>query len=316
MGRDAGPSRAAAVIDDALNRRAQELAAEGSPFVVATVVRVQRPASVEPGSVGLVHLDGTIEGFIGGVCARHSVRLYSLTAIESGAPLLLRILPGATEEVSVEEGAVTVRNPCLSGGAIEVFLEPVVPAPRVLVAGDSPIASALRGLAPQVGLEIVAAHDIKDGVLTPTAGDLALVVAAHGQDEVAILRAGLEAGVPYVGLVASRKRGAAVIEELRADGVAEELLEALETPAGLDIGARTPGEVALSIVARIIAVRRGGSVPAPSAPATAVDPICGMTVVLADDTPSLEHDGETVYFCGAGCRREFEERREPARSDG
>jgi xanthine dehydrogenase accessory factor len=313
------------VIGDALTARARELAALGSPFVVATVVRVQRPASVEPGNVGLVQADGTIEGFIGGVCAQHSVRLYSLTAIETGTPLLLRILPGgpsgagddATEEISREEGAVTVRNPCLSGGAIEVFLEPVLPAPRVLVAGDSPIVAALLTLGPEVGLKIVAAQDITDGVLTPTAGDLALVVAAHGNDEAATLRAGLEAGVRYVGLVASPKRGAAVIEELRADGVAQELVEALDTPAGLNIGARTPAEVALSIIARIIAVRRiGPEAPPPGAPVTAVDPICGMTVVIAADTPSLEDDGGTVYFCSAGCRRKFEERREPARSDG
>jgi xanthine dehydrogenase accessory factor len=293
--------------------------------VVATVVRVQRPASVEPGNVGLVQADGTIEGFIGGVCAQHSVRLYSLTAIETATPLLLRILPGgpsgggddATEEISREEGAVTVRNPCLSGGAIEVFLEPVLPAPRVLVAGDSPIVAALLTLGPEVGLKVVAAQDITDGVLTPTAGDLALVVAAHGNDEVATLRAGLEAGVRYVGLVASPKRGAAVIEELRADGVAQELVEALDTPAGLDIGARTPAEVALSIIARIIAVRRTGPEAHPAgAPVTAVDPICGMTVVIAADTPSLDDDGGSVYFCSAGCRRKFEERREPARSDG
>jgi xanthine dehydrogenase accessory factor len=280
------------VIGDALTRRAQELAAEGSPFVVATVVRVQRPASVEPGNVGLVHADGTIEGFIGGVCAQHSVRLHSLTAIESGTPLLLRILPEGPEEVSREEGLVTVRNPCLSGGAIEVFLEPVLPAPRVLVAGNSPIVAALRSLGPQVGLEIVAAQDIADGVLTPKSGDLALVVAAHGTDEVPTLRAGLEAGVRYVGLVASRRRGAAVIEELRADGVAEELLDTLETPAGVDIGARTPMEVALSIVARIVEVRRTGSRPTPaSAPAR----------------PAAAEEG--------GCCHTAEERSELTRSD-
>jgi xanthine dehydrogenase accessory factor len=298
---------------DALTRRAQELAAEDAPFVVATVVRVQRPASVEPGNTGLVQADGTIEGFIGGVCAQHSVRLHALETIESGTPLLLRILPDGPEETIREEGAVTVTNPCLSGGAIEVFLEPVLPAPRVLVAGDSPIVAALRGLGPEVGLKIVAAQDITDGVLTPTATDLALVVAAHGNDEVGTLRAGLEAGVRYVGLVASTKRGAAVVDELRADGVAEKLIEALDTPAGLDIGARTPAEVALSIVARIIAVRRTGPDPLPSgAPITAVDPICGMTVVVAADTPSLEHGGGSVYFCCAGCRRKFEERRELA----
>ena len=229
-----------------------------APFVVATVVRVQRPASVEPGSAGLVQADGTIEGFIGGHCAQHSVRLHALETMESGLPLLLRIVPEGPDEAVREAGAVTVTNPCLSGGAIEVFLEPVLPAPRVLVAGDSPIVAALRSLGPDVGLKIVAAQDIKDGVLAPAAGDLALVVAAHGTDEVATLRAGLEAGVRYVGLVASPKRGAAVAEELRAEGVAEELIDALETPAGLDIGARTPAEVALSILARIVEVRRAG----------------------------------------------------------
>jgi xanthine dehydrogenase accessory factor len=259
LGGDAGQARAAAVIGEALTRRAQELTAEGSPFAVATVVRVERPASVHPGSAGLVQADGTIEGFIGGHCAQHSVRLHALEAIESGLPLLLRIVPEGPEEAVREEGAVTVTNHCLSGGAIEVFLEPVLPAPRVLVAGDSPIVESLEALGPDVGLEIVAAHAIKDGVLSPAAGDLALVVAAHGTDEVGTLRAGLEAGVRWIGLVASRKRGAAVIDELRADGVAEELLDRVETPAGLDIGARTPAEVALSIVARIVEVRRSGA---------------------------------------------------------
>jgi xanthine dehydrogenase accessory factor len=275
--------------------------------------------------------DGTIEGFIGGVCAQHSVRLYSLTALASGAPLLLRILPGAdgdagcddpnaVEELSRDEGAVTIRNPCLSGGAIEIFLEPVLPAPRVLVAGNSPIVAALRTLGPEVGLEVVAAQDVKDAILAPAPGDLALVVAAHGDDEVATLRAGLEVGVRYVGLVASRKRGAAVIDELRSEGVAEELLGVIETPAGIRIGARTPAETALAIIARIVEVRRGGSdaelAHTPATPVTAVDPICGMTVVVSADTPSAERAGEVVYFCSAACKRSFEERREPARSDG
>jgi xanthine dehydrogenase accessory factor len=303
------------VIGEALTRRAQELRAEGSPFVVATVVRARRPASVEPGTAGLVLEDGTIEGFIGGVCAQHSVRLYALMTIENGAPLLLRIDPDAPEEPVSDEGAVTVRNTCLSGGAIEVFLEPVLPAPRVLVAGNSPVAAALRTIGSEVGLDVVAAQDVQDAVLTPAPADLALVVASHGQDEIAILRAGLEAGVRYVGLVASPKRGAAVMEELRAEGVPEELLGRLETPAGIDIGARTPPEVALTIVARIIEVRHTRGAPRAAA-ATAVDPVCGMTVAVAADTLSLEHDGGTDYFCSEGCRRQFEERREPARSDG
>lgn len=303
------------MIGEALTRRAQQLAAEGAPFVVATVVRARRPASVQPGTAGIVLEDGTIEGFIGGVCAQHSVRLHALTTIESGAPLLLRIDPEGPEEPVAEEGAVTVRNTCLSGGEIEVFLEPVLPAPRVLVAGDSPVAAALQAIGAELGLEVVAAQDVKDAVLTPAPGDLALVVAAHGEDELAILRAGLEAGVRYVGLVASPKRGAAVVEELRAAGVAEEPLGRLETPAGLDIGARTPPEVALTILARIVEVRRSGAAPG-APPATAVDPVCGMTVAVTAGTPRVEHAGETVYFCCAGCRERFEERREPARSHG
>jgi xanthine dehydrogenase accessory factor len=257
------------MISGVLTRRAKELTEHGSAFVIATVVRVQRPTSVEPGNAALVSADGTIEGFVGGVCAQHSVRLYSLAAIESGQPLLLRILPDAddgsergeedperTEEVSNEDGTVTVQNPCLSGGAIEVFLEPVLPAPRVLIAGDSPIVAALQRIGPELGLALVSATDGPAERAAPSRGDLGLVVAAHGRDELPILRRALEARVRYVGLVASRKRGAAVLEQLRADGVGDELLNAVDTPAGLDIGARSAAEIAVSILARIIEVRR------------------------------------------------------------
>ena len=135
------------MIPAALSRRSSELAAARVPFVTATVVRAQSPTSVEAGNVALVLGDGTIEGFVGGTCAEQSVRAYSMVALERGEPVLLRILPDddgdvAPEgaEVESEDGAVTVRNPCLSGGAIEIFLEPVLPAPRVLVVGDTPIA--------------------------------------------------------------------------------------------------------------------------------------------------------------------------------
>ncbi len=319
------------MISSALTRTANQLSEAGSPYVIATVVRVERPTSVDPGDAALVRADGTIEGFVGGVCAQHSVRLYALQAIESGTPLLLRIMPdgvespggdsiagsaGAepadlsrdedpslTEEVGREEGTVTVQNPCLSGGAIEVFLEPVLPPPRVLLAGDSPIVSALGRLGGELGLAMAA-----DG--SPAAGDLALIVAAHGRDEVGVLQAGLEAGVPYVGLVASRKRGAAVIGQLRELGVDPELLERIETPAGLDIGAHSAAEIAVSILARLVEVRhRENPVPAPRIrPETAVDPICGMTVVVGADTPSLIHAGQPIYFCCLGCKLTFEER--------
>jgi xanthine dehydrogenase accessory factor len=318
------------MITAALSRRAEELGAEGAAFVTATVVHVQRPASVAPGNVALVLGDGTIEGFVGGVCSEHSVRAYALQALQSGDPVLLRILPFSEDgegspgdTVISEDGAVVVQNPCLSGGVIEVFLEPVLPAPRVLVVGDTPTAAAVVLLGAQLGLDAVAASGEE---LDPRPGDLALVVAAHGRDELHTLRRGLEAGLPYVGLVASPKRGTGVLAELRGDGVTDDDLARIDVPAGLDIGARTPAEIALSILAKIIAVRRDGRVDtaerartavvaggeaAPPAP-LAVDPICGMTVAAVPSTPSLSHGGETIYFCCEGCKSKFEAQHEHA----
>jgi xanthine dehydrogenase accessory factor len=286
-----------------LSRRAQELAERGEPFVTATVVRAQRPTSATAGNTALVLGDGTIEGFVGGECAEHSVRAYALKAIDSGEPILLRILPFGEnrdgEEVAREDGAVTVENPCLSGGAIEVFLEPVVRTPRVFVEGDLPVSHALLRLGAELGLDM---RGVVGGDFEPRPGDLALVVAGHGRDELPALTRGLEAGLPYVGLVASRKRGHGVLGELRGDGVDAALLERVDTPAGLNLGARTPAEIALSILARIIEIRRGARAPVTKA----VDPICGMTVVVMPGTPSVEHAGETVYFCREGCKAEFE----------
>ena len=289
----------------ALSRRAQELAEQGVPFATATVVRVERPTSAKPGNTALVLRDGTIEGFVGGDCAEHSVRVYGVKAIETGEPILLRILPftdGTHEEVTSESGSVTVQNPCMSGGAIEVFLEPVLRAPRLLVEGDTPIARMLRELGAQMDLRVVA---IAGDDFELRADDLAVVAAGHGRDELGALRRGLEAGVPYVALVASRRRGAGVIAELRGDGVADELLERIDTPAGLDLGARTPAEIAVSILARIVEVRRRETRAAAAVAVTAVDPICGMTVTVGAATPSLVHDGQTVHFCGEGCRDAF-----------
>ena len=306
-----------------ISLRTRELTAEGTPFVTATVVRAQRPTSVQAGNVALVLGDGTIEGFVGGVCAEQSLREYALQAIETGEPLLLRIVPEAPMGVSSEEGAVTVLNTCLSGGAIEIFLNPVLPTPRVLVVGATPIAAAVMSLGAELGLDLV---HVEEGAADPSPGDLAVVVAAHGRDELHTLRRGLETGVPYIGLVASPKRGAGVIDELRADGVPEGQLARIDVPAGIDIGAGTPAEIALSILVEIVAVRRGKraaepgpsrvparpAVPRSDPPPIAVDPVCGMTVAAVPGTPSVQHDGETVYFCCEGCATTFRARHELA----
>jgi xanthine dehydrogenase accessory factor len=276
-------------------RRADELAAQRVPFVTAVVVRAQRPSSVTAGDSAVILADGTIEGFVGGACAETSVRLHALRVLETDEPLVLRIVPG-DEGGPPEEGAVTVQNPCLSGGALEIFLEPQLPQPRVGVVGETPIAQAMVSLGEPLGYHVA---------LDQSDEDVAVVVASHGRGEEDALERALRTGVPYVGLVASRRRGAAVVEELRSRGtLGEEEIARIHTPAGLDIGARTAEEIALSIMAEIVSVRRARqTVPGP---ATAIDPVCGMEVTAAEPSPHSERDGITTWFCGEGCKRSFE----------
>jgi xanthine dehydrogenase accessory factor len=239
-----------------LARRADALAAAREPFVTAIVVRAQRPSSVRPGDGAIVLRDGTIEGFVGGPCAEPSVRLHASRVLETGEALLLRIVPG-DDEAPAQEGAVTVQNHCLSGGALEIFLEPRLPAPRVIALGETPIALALEAIGERVGLDVE--HVAAGAELELGEEDAAVVVASHGRGEEEALGRALRSGVPYVGLVASRRRGEAVVGALREQGVSDEELARLHTPAGLDIGARGPEEIALSILAEIVAVRRGAA---------------------------------------------------------
>ena len=278
--------------------RGADLEAAGVAFVEATVVRCVAPTSARPGDRAIVLGDGTIEGFVGGSCADTTVRLQALRALETGEPVLLKIVPGEQDGPSDEDGAVVVSNPCLSGGALELFLEPHLPADRVAVAGESPVARALVELAEPLGFRA------RLGA-TAEPGDFAAVVASLGHDDEAAVFRGLEAGCEYVGLVASRKRGAAVLDTLRGEGVAEELLERVRTPAGLEIGARTHAEIALAILAELVAVRRTPAVPAPALiaerPREAVDPVCGMTVLVGPETPTAGGHA----FCCEGCREHW-----------
>ena len=189
---------------------AAELTRSREPFVQATVVRAQKPTSAHAGDTALVRADGSIAGFVGGTCAEASVREYGLMTLSTNQPLLLRIVPGETTGPA-EEGAVTVANPCLSGGAVEIFLEPRVPAPRVLVVGDSPVAEALADLGRPLGFDV---ELVPGEQARPQAGDAAVVVASHGRGEEPALTAALRLGVPYVGLIASRIRGASVLAML------------------------------------------------------------------------------------------------------
>ena len=280
-----------------ISARANELLAERRRFVQATVVRAQCPTSARPGDAAIVLPDGTIEGFVGGQCAEESVRVTAIDVLETGDPTLLRILPDDSEAFPDSPGAVTTINPCLSGGAIEVFLEPKLPAARVVVVGTTPIADALVALGGSLGLAMDNAGDI--------AGATAVLVASHGRGEEDAIRAALDAGIGFIGLVASHTRGHAVVESLDLN---DEERRVVHSPVGVDIGARTAEEIALSILAAVVRALRVDDLKAPKEdhelirPDTAIDPVCGMTVTVGANTAHLAHAGIDYWFCNPGCR--------------
>ena len=281
-----------------ISERAQQLLAARTPFVHATVVRAQPPTSSYPGDEAILLADGTIEGFVGGQCAQNSVRKAALGALQAGESVLLRVLPDGDVHFPEAPGACVVVNPCLSGGSLEIFLAPQLPAPLIQIYGATPIGDALAQLCEVLGYDVRRDTELADAT--------AVVIASHGGPEAEIIRAALDNGVGYIGLVASQVRGAAILNEL-------ELCEAerarVHTPVGLPIGAKTPAEIAVSIAAELIAGIRGGglsrAVALEGGPREAVDPVCGMTVTIGPATEHLQLAGADFWFCGPGCRRSF-----------
>jgi xanthine dehydrogenase accessory factor len=218
-----------------------------------------------------------------------------------GRPRLVRVCrPGAAGEVP--EGVVVAETACASEGTVEVLIEPQLPDPLVAVLGESPAASTLADLARRIGWR----------VSDDPAGADAVVIATMGRDDNAALQAALASGAGYVGLVASARRGAAVLAELREGGLDEEALARVHSPAGLDLGPSSQEEIAVAILAELVAWRHRRRTAAPAAArADALDPVCGMTVPVSAATETTVHAGVMYYFCGAGCRRRFEA--DPAR---
>jgi len=267
---------------------AGRLAAEGKPYALATVVNVVRPASARRGDRALVTPDGQVTGWIGGACSEPAVVREALRALADREPRVARM-----------EGE------CASEGIVEVLIEPVLPAPLLAIVGESPAARTLGALARTVGWRTRG-----DGV----EGADAVVVATMGHGDEELLAAALESGAGYIGLVSSAKRAATVLADLRARGLDEESVLRVRAPAGLDLGPSTQEEIAVAILAELVAwrhTRPASPLDAVAPSAEAVDPVCGMTVAITPAAISLEHDGTTYYFCCAGCRASFE--REPGR---
>jgi xanthine dehydrogenase accessory factor len=297
---------------------AADLLRRGEPFALATVVRCEAPTSAKPGARALVHADGTVTGWVGGACAEPVVVREALQALADGRPRLIGLIGEGARGPGRTSGMVEYPMTCHSGGTLEIYVEPFLARPLLVLVGHGPVIEALAtlGSATEYSVRTLTATEAAATLgAASTARRAAVVVATHADsDEDALERIlGTDAG--YVSLVASRRRAAAIAGRLRERGVPLERLARLKAPAGLDIGAVSPDEIAISILAEIVQHRRSAKPEAPVEMATeaseAIDPVCGMTVDVARAEHRVEISGRVVYFCCAGCKTSFE--RDPAR---
>ncbi|MDX1389655.1 MAG: XdhC family protein [Acidobacteriota bacterium] len=310
---------------------ASKLASAGEPFVIASVVRRDPPSSARVGDAALISRTGEFHGWLGGSCTQPVVVREALSALKTGEPRLIALVPDPDSEV--RPGIRTMAMTCHSGGSVEIYIEPMLPPPRLFVFGDSPPGKALVRLADIVGYKVFVVDPSADETTFPeadrvlpaaTATDLRsdnaptfVVVATLGERDEEAIRLALDSGAAYVGLVASRKRFEEINARLRERGVSAEALATVESPAGMDIGALTPPEIALSVLTQIVQRHRTRSATADAIAtkptktgARPSDPVCGMTVDPATASVHTEYGGETYYFCCEGCRERFRERPE------
>jgi xanthine dehydrogenase accessory factor len=309
--------------------RAAELERRGEAFALATVVWRQGPSSSQLGSRAIITTSGELLGWIGGACAEPSVIRQAKQVITDGRPRLL--LLGTADELpsaarfggALPEGMTVVPISCQSEGALEVYVEPVLPVPHLVVVGRSPMAQtlAIGWRAQRLDWAEFSSAD---------AGERSMVVVAtqgHG-DEEAVERAAA-ANPGYLGLVASRRRGEALLGYLAERGVPQDQLDRVKVPAGLDLGHTSHVEIAVAVLAELVQLRAAGEIGPPVVPSgagavagagapapagavaagedEAIDPVCGMTVTIRDSAiRPVTFEGETYYFCCAGCRQRFE----------
>jgi xanthine dehydrogenase accessory factor len=300
---------------------AGRLAARGERFALVTVVRREAPSSARVGDTALVTAGGEVHGWVGGGCTRSTLLRESLRAIADGEPRLLSLSPDpATEQ---RPGLVALPMTCKSGGTVDLYVEAVLPSPHMVVFGATPVARSLVRIAHAMGYRVsvvdqaaersdfpeATAVNVDVSSATIAQGACALVATMDERDLDAI-EAAAALHPDYLGVVASRKRFAELREALDARGVPRDVLDAIAAPAGLDIGARTPEEIALSVVAQIVERRRHrprveAKTTAVEEPPEAIDPVCGMTVAIAGARHIAEADGCKFYFCCGGCRAKF-----------
>jgi len=312
------------MMDFDILKQASELEQRAQAFALATVVWRQGPSSSQQGARAIITAGGEVHGWIGGACAEPVVIREAQRVIADGTPRLL--LLGSPDQfgAAIPDGITVVPISCQSEGALEVYVEPVVPAPHLVIVGRSPMAHTLASLARALRwrTELVAAEDF---TAAAAAGQSMVVVATQGHGDEEAVEQAVAAQPAYLGLVGSRRRGAAVLGYLADRGLPAAQLDRVHVPAGLDLGHTTHEEIAVAILAELVELRASGGLagaagaapastttaPAPASagttPAQAVDPVCGMTVQATPASYLLAHDGVTYYFCCTNCRRRFEQ---------
>jgi len=302
---------------------AYQLEQAGEPYVLATVIWCERPTSAKPGAQAIIQANGQMTGWIGGTCAQPVVVREAVRAMREGDdPYLLRL--GDLEAGVVRENVRVFPMSCTSGGVLDIYMEPHLPQPQLVLIGESPVITALSRLASVLDFAVTQL-DSPDLSAAGINERTYILVATHGQYDEDALEQALCTPAVYVGMVGSHKRADACRDYLRASGLKEQQIERLKAPAGLDVGAVTPEEIAASILAELVQVRRRGpitkeddirfpgekqsnsseAVPA-SAVETAIDPVCGMIVEIANSRHHSTHEGRDFYFCCPACKRLFE----------
>lgn len=303
---------------------AADLSRRHQPFLVATVVWARGPSSGKRGSSAVIDAEGNVTGWIGGACAEPVVRREAREAIADGKPRLLFLgTPDDIAEVNRPD-VISVPISCTSEGALEVFLEPMLPQPHVVAIGRSPAVKTLTHLAaaldwrvtvvddgghaedhPEAG-EVITSSTLPDGIVAGTS----IVIATQGHYDEPALEAALATDAGYIGLVASRKRADTVLGYLEDRGVPRDQLDRITAPAGIDLGHIQHREIGVAVLAQLVALRAAGEihggVEAAGPAHVAIDPVCHMEVEVATARWITEHEGETYYFCAPGCKTTFE----------
>jgi len=297
-------------IDDLL----REYAASGTLCALATVVRCDAPTSARPGDKAVITSDGRLRGWIGGSCSEPVVRREALRALDEGSPRLVHIVGDSEVKQTRTRGELTIGTTCPSGGSLDIFIEPRLPKPLLLVFGESPAASTMVRIGELTGFRTRQVSQGELAALEVPSGDVYAVVATMGHFDEDALEAALSRPHLEVRLIASTRRAAAVRAELLRRGLGEDAVARIHTPAGRVRGG-TQEEIGLLALAEVVTVRRKQSAkPAAMPPPKvlfATDPVCGMTVDVATAAHTRIHGGQRFYFCCASCQAEFE--RDPSK---